>query len=47
MRPEERDISYLWDMRQAAGEISEFMLGVPYNLGSLGFCVGGPYMGVV
>jgi uncharacterized protein with HEPN domain len=32
MRPEERDLSYLWDMRQAASEIIEFMLGVPYDL---------------
>ncbi|HEX7394790.1 MAG TPA: HepT-like ribonuclease domain-containing protein [Anaerolineaceae bacterium] len=32
MRPEERDISYLWDMRQAAREIIEFVLGVPYDL---------------
>ena len=32
MRPEERDCSNLWDMRQAAREIIEFMLGVPFNL---------------
>ena len=32
MRPEERDRSYLWDLRQAAREIIEFMLGVPFNL---------------
>jgi uncharacterized protein with HEPN domain len=32
MRPEERDLSYLWDMRQAAREILEFMQGVSYDL---------------
>jgi len=32
MRPEERDLSNLWDMRQATFEIIEFMEGVPYNL---------------
>jgi uncharacterized protein with HEPN domain len=30
MRPEERDLSYLWDMRQAAREIIAFMQGIPY-----------------
>jgi uncharacterized protein with HEPN domain len=32
MRPEQRDLSYLWDMRQAASGIMEFMLGVLYDL---------------
>ena len=32
MCPEERDLSYLWDMRQAAREIYEFVQGVSYNL---------------
>jgi uncharacterized protein with HEPN domain len=32
MRPEERDLSYLWDMRQAAREIIAFMLDIPYVL---------------
>jgi uncharacterized protein with HEPN domain len=32
MRPEERDLSYLWDMRQATKEIVEFMLDIPYTL---------------
>jgi uncharacterized protein with HEPN domain len=30
MRPEKRDLSYLWDMRQAAREIIAFMHGIPY-----------------
>ena len=30
MRPEERDLAYLWDMRQAAREITAFMLGTAY-----------------
>lgn len=29
MRPEDRDLSYLWDMRQAAREIIAFMAGIP------------------
>ena len=32
MRPDERDLYNLWDMRQATFEIIEFMEGVPYNL---------------
>ncbi len=31
MQPEERDLSYLWDMRKAAREIAEFMQGVSYE----------------
>jgi uncharacterized protein with HEPN domain len=31
MQPEERDLAYLWDMRQAAREIAAFMLGVGYD----------------
>ena len=31
MQPEDRDLSYLWDMRQAATEIIEFMRGVSYD----------------
>lgn len=30
MRPEERDLAYLWDMRQAAREIAAFMQSVTY-----------------
>lgn len=30
MRPEERDIAYLWDMREAAREVLEFLQGVSY-----------------
>ena len=31
MRPETRDLAYLWDMRQAAREIGEFLRGVTYS----------------
>jgi uncharacterized protein with HEPN domain len=31
MRAEERDLSYLWDIRQAAKEIIEFMIGVSFD----------------
>lgn len=31
MRPETRDLAYLWDMRQAAREIGEFLRGVTYT----------------
>ena len=30
MRPEEHDLAYLWDMREAAREIVAFMKGIPY-----------------
>jgi uncharacterized protein with HEPN domain len=30
MRPEDRNLAYLWDMREAAREISEFVKGVKY-----------------
>ena len=30
MPPEGRELSYLWDMRQAAREIVEFMQGVKF-----------------
>ena len=30
MRPEDHDLALLWDMRQEAGEIMEFMQGVTY-----------------
>ena len=30
MRPEERDIAYLWDMREAAREVLQFIRDVPY-----------------
>jgi uncharacterized protein with HEPN domain len=30
MRPEQRDLAYLWDMRQAAREIAAFMQGVAF-----------------
>lgn len=30
MSPKDRDLSYLWDMRQAAREIVEFMADIPY-----------------
>lgn len=31
MRPEDRDVALLWDMREAAREIGEFITGVSYN----------------
>ena len=31
MRPDDRDMSYLWDMRQAGREIADFLQGVPYS----------------
>src|SRR5271157_1789148 len=31
MRPEEQNLAYLWDMREAAREISGFVKGVKYN----------------
>jgi uncharacterized protein with HEPN domain len=31
MRPEEQNLAYLWDMREAAREISDFVKGVKYN----------------
>ena len=30
MRPEDRNLAYLWDMREAAREISAFVKGVTY-----------------
>lgn len=30
MRPKERDLAYLWDMREAAREISDFVRGISY-----------------
>jgi uncharacterized protein with HEPN domain len=30
MRPEERDIAYLWDMREAARDVLDFIKGVTY-----------------
>lgn len=30
MRPEERDIAYLWDMREAAREVLEFLHQIDY-----------------
>ena len=30
MRPEERDAAYLWDMREAAREVVDFIRGVTY-----------------
>ena len=31
MRPEDRDVALLWDMREAARDISEFIEGASYN----------------
>ena len=31
MRPDERDLSYLWDMRKYAAEITEIIKGVPHT----------------
>lgn len=28
MRPEERDLAYLWDMREAARDVRDFIKGV-------------------
>lgn len=30
MRSEARDVAYLWDMREAAREVLEFIHGTPY-----------------
>lgn len=30
MRPEERDLAYLWDMREEARQIAAFLNGIPY-----------------
>ncbi|MCX6083182.1 MAG: DUF86 domain-containing protein [Chloroflexi bacterium] len=30
MRPEERDLAYLWDMREEARQIAAFLKGIPY-----------------
>ncbi len=30
MRPEDRDVAFLWDMREAAREIMEFTQGIKY-----------------
>lgn len=30
MRPEERDLAYLWDMREAARDVLDFIKGVTY-----------------
>jgi uncharacterized protein with HEPN domain len=30
MRPKERDLAYLWDMREEARQIAAFVKGVPY-----------------
>ena len=31
MRPEDRDLAYLWDMREAAREVAEFVRGVTFE----------------
>jgi len=31
MQPEKRDLAYLWDMRHAANEIIEFMVGIGFE----------------
>ncbi len=31
MRPEERDLAYLWDMREEARQIAKFLNGVSYE----------------
>jgi len=31
MQPEDRDIALLWDMREAAQDIKEFIKGVSYD----------------
>ena len=31
MKPEERDLAYLWDMRDAARDVMEFVEGVSYE----------------
>lgn len=31
MQPEEKDVALLWDMRQAACEITEFIVGLSYR----------------
>ena len=31
MRPEDRDLAYLWDMREAAKEVMEFVQDVSYE----------------
>lgn len=30
MRPEERDLAYLWDMREESRQIAAFLTGIPY-----------------
>ena len=30
MRPEERNLAYLWDMREEARQIAAFIKGIPY-----------------
>lgn len=30
MRPEERDLAFLWDMREAARDVLDFIRGVTY-----------------
>ncbi len=30
MQPKDRDLAYLWDMREAAREIAAFTKGIPY-----------------
>ena len=30
MRPEQRDLAYLWDMREEARQIAAFLKGIPY-----------------
>ena len=31
MRPEDRDLAYLWDMREASRDVLEFIKGVSYD----------------
>ena len=35
MRPEERDLAYLWDMREAARDVLEFIKGVTSYISSV------------
>ena len=31
MRPKERDLAYLWDMREESRQIATFIKGIPYS----------------
>ena len=31
MRPQDRDVAYIWDMREAAKDISEFTAGINFD----------------